>query len=109
MEPLGAEPENDGNPLFLTGDEQTIYFVSRRGLMKWEIGAPQWTTVYEHPNFYRQQVTALASPDERWITRLENGKIEIRGLSGGDWKPLISLGASNQIAFTPGWELARLS
>jgi hypothetical protein len=69
--------------------------MSPRGLKRWEIDASQWTTVYEGPNLNG------ASPDERWITRWNNPSIEIRPMSGGDWRPLVSAGKNSQVEFTP--------
>ena len=89
-----------GQYLFRARDDRSLYAATRQGLMRWEIGSQEWTMVSEAPNLYRGYSTGIASPDERWITRWENGKIEIRPMASGGWKPLPSLGSPNQIAFT---------
>jgi len=84
-EPLGTVPEGlkGATPRLLTRDDRAIYLTSAKlGLVRWEIGAPSWTTVCEGPDY------AWPSPDERWVARSEKGKIEIRPMSGGDWRPL---------------------
>lgn len=93
--PLPSPGEGFGQPFSLARDGRALYVASTKlGLRRWEIGAPQLTTVYEGAN-----VIGL-SPDERWIVRREQGRVvEIRPMSGGDWKPLISL-RENQFAFT---------
>jgi hypothetical protein len=67
-------------------------------LTRWEIAARQATKLDRTPGI---QVWAATSPDERWIARRENGKFEIRPISGGEWKPLVSVGGGQQTAFTP--------
>jgi Tol biopolymer transport system component len=85
-ESLGAVPEGllrDASPMLLSRDDVAIYFSSSKlGLVRWEPGAPTWTTVAEGPDF------TTPSPDERWVIRSENGRIEIRPMAGGDWRAL---------------------
>jgi hypothetical protein len=92
-EPLGSV---SGNYTFLFGspDDRAIYMAARGAseLIRWEIATRMATSM-------GRGTRVIASPDERWISRLEKGKIEIRPMNGGDWKPLISGGT--QIAFTP--------
>lgn len=83
-ESLGTIPDPGGDPLITARDDRSIYLQNKQGLMRWEIGASRLTTVYDSPDFY------LASPDERWITRLVNETVEIRPMSGGDWRQLVS-------------------
>jgi hypothetical protein len=79
---LGTVPEGlVAKPVLLARDDRAIYLgYGKLGLVRWEIGAPTWTSVYDG--------NAWPSPDERWILRSEKGKMEIRTMSGGDWRPL---------------------
>jgi len=92
--------EGSSAPLFLSHDDHSLYALSTKGLIRWEVGAAGWTMVTEAPNLMRDQFTAIASPDGRWITRRKDGKVEIRPITGGDWRPLISIASPNQMAFT---------
>jgi hypothetical protein len=56
---------------------------SKLGLVRWEIGSPTWTTLWDSAGY-----TTWPSPDERWIARKKNSKVEIRPMSGGDWRPV---------------------
>jgi len=87
--------------IFRSHDDRAIYMqrYPDSELIRWEIGTQQVTTLDRSPGLI--QAPGIASPDERWIARREKGKIEIRPMSGGDWKPLVSLGNTTQIAFTP--------
>jgi Tol biopolymer transport system component len=103
-EPLGDIPGLDATtvPVLLTNDDRTVYLSSqRRGLMRWEIGSTQPTTVLEGPNPSTSAYLAAISPDGRWVTRWENGNIEIRPVSGGDWRPLAPVEARTAAAYTP--------
>ena len=62
------------------------------GIARWEIGAQQETILGR---------AWAASPDERWIGRWEKEVIEIRPMSGGDWRTLVSFKNRSPIAFTP--------
>jgi hypothetical protein len=86
--------------LFRSPDDRAIYMALRPNaeLIRWEIATRQPASMGRGPSNIARWITA--SPDERWISRLEKGKIEIRPMHGGDWKPLIS-GGGTQIAFTP--------
>ncbi len=99
VERLGSLPGM--NPLLFTSpDDRAIYmrrWTPKDELIRWEIGTQQTTTLDQSPGLILE---GAASPDERWVARQEKGKIEIRPLSGGDWKPLSSFGGINQIAFT---------
>jgi hypothetical protein len=101
-ETVSAAPDFGGKAhgLFLTRDNRSIYLAFPDGLVRWPIGSPDVEKVFEGPVLPREQFLAIASPDERWITRQDVGKIMIRALAGGDWRLLVSLGASAPVAFT---------
>lgn len=100
VERLGSLPGN--NPLlFTSADDRAIYmrrWLPKDELTRWEIGTQQTTTLEQSPTLFR--TAGAASPDERWIAGREKGKIEIRPMSGGDWRPLTSFGGASQITFT---------
>ncbi len=112
-EPLGnVPPDIDAAalPVLLTDDDKAVYLASQKqGLLRWEIGAVQWTTVLPNPNGAQSMGYASVSPDMRWVTRWANGNVEIRPMPGGDWRPLVP--APNRMfpAFTPdgNWFLYR--
>ncbi len=79
-------------PLFAGRDGKAIYMHTSAGIARWEIGAQRETVLGR---------AWAASPDERWIARWEKEVIEIRSMSGGDWRTLVSLKNSSFIAFTP--------
>ena len=90
-----------GLNLFLFGEpsDQGIYMASRpqAELIRWEIATGQTTALGQGRVNMANWV--IASPDGRWITRLQDGKTEIRPVSRGDWKPLAPGGTQN--AFSP--------
>lgn len=88
-------------PVLLTDDDRAVYLESQKqGLVRWEIGATQSTTVLPNPNGVQSTFFASVSPDMRWTTRWENGNIEIRPMSGGDWRPLAPAPGRMNPAFT---------
>ncbi len=93
-ERLGPVPDLHGFnlPLFFSRDGKAIYMDTQAGIARWEIGAQQETVMDR---------ASAASPDARWVGRWENGVIEIRPMSGGDWRTLVSLKNWSPIAFTP--------
>ena len=88
-EPLGTIPAGlaDGSPAILSDDDRAIYLTMpsklfyESTLVRWEIGSPTWTTVYEDPGPHNVGL----SPDERWIIRSYG---ELRPMAGGDWRQL---------------------
>ncbi len=80
------------NPLFGSRDGKAIYASTNAGIVRWEIGAQHETVLGE---------ALAASPDERWIGRWKKEALEIRPMSGGDWRTLVSLNDRSPIAFTP--------
>jgi hypothetical protein len=86
--------------LFGSRDDRSIYMgvTPDAELVRWEIATQRTTKLGQgHSNLFNW---VSASPDGRWITRVEKGNTEIRPVSGGEWKVLVSGGAT-QIGFTP--------
>jgi hypothetical protein len=103
VEELGAVPgwDNSMLPVALADNDRAVYLSSRQsGLVRWEIGTAQTTAVLDDPIVAASARLIGVSPDARWVTRWENGWIEIRPLPGGDWKPLFRVQRDKQIAFT---------
>jgi len=110
VEPLGPEPEAwDGGVFFSSRDGRAIYmwrFLNPQApqpvpeLIRWDIGTRQATVVDRIPSPVNSGDWPGPDPDEHWIARRNKETLEIRPTSGGDWKPLISLGTT-QAAFTP--------
>jgi Tol biopolymer transport system component len=110
VEPLGPLAEAwDGGVFFSGRDDRAIYmwrFLSPPRpqqvpeLIRWDIGTREATVVDRIPGPYNGGDSLGPDPDEHWISRRNKEKLEIRPMSGGDWKPLISLGTT-QAAFTP--------
>ena len=69
-------------------------------LIRLGIGTREATVVDRIPGPYNGADWPGPDPDEHWIARRNKEKLEIRPMSGGDWKPLISLGTT-QAAFSP--------
>jgi Tol biopolymer transport system component len=72
-------------------DDQSLYFV--RGpetggaqMVRWDIASQQETLIDQYPD----KAWGEMSSDERWLIRVNDKSVEIRPLSGGDWKPLAS-------------------
>jgi Tol biopolymer transport system component len=84
-------------------DNQSLYIV--RGpetggaqMVRWDIASQQETLVDQYPD----QTWGEMSPDERWLIRMNRKSVEIRPMSGGDWKPLVSsLTQVGHVDFTP--------
>jgi serine/threonine protein kinase/WD40 repeat protein len=95
VERLGPVPHQRGFtlPLFASRNGKAIYLDTYTGMIaRWEIGTQQETVLGR---------AWAASPDERWLGRWERDVIEIRPMSGGDWRTLVSLKNWSPIAFTP--------
>jgi len=80
-------------------DDQAVYFGHmQRGLLRWDIGTRQetpldvWDGTFDAPRVSR---------DGGWLKRTAKGNLEVRSLSGGDWKSLQPLGSSTQSGFSP--------
>jgi hypothetical protein len=66
-------------------------------MLRWDIASQQETLVDQYPD----ETWGEMSSDERWLIRLTRGKIEIRPMSGGDWKPLVTrLDFTGHVDFT---------
>jgi Tol biopolymer transport system component len=99
VERLGSLPELR-QFYFRTGDDRAIYMLKSSPdayLIRWEVSTQQATTLDRSPGLHYALGVPFAV--ERWIARRDEGTIEIRPLSGGDWKRLISLNPA-QMAFT---------
>jgi Tol biopolymer transport system component len=85
--------------LFLSRDDRAIYMSGGPNLFRWEIDTQKATKVDFSPGRFTQ---TAASPDERWIAGRGNETIQIRPMSGGDWRRLVSVspGGASQMAFT---------
>jgi hypothetical protein len=84
-----------------TRDDRGLYmYRSTSGgweLLRWEIATGQ-EMILE-----RDTSPAKVSPDERWPSRWAKQNLQIRPVSGGDWKVVVSLKfqSSNHFNFTP--------
>jgi dipeptidyl aminopeptidase/acylaminoacyl peptidase len=72
-------------------DDQSLYII--RGpetaggkMVRWDIAPQQETLVDQYPD----ETWGEISSDERWLIRLNDKSLEIRPMSGGDWKPLVT-------------------
>jgi Tol biopolymer transport system component len=72
-------------------DNQSLYMV--RGVdipggqtVRWDIASQQETLLDQYPD----HTWGLTSSDERWLIRMNGKGVDIRPISGGDWKPLLS-------------------
>jgi hypothetical protein len=80
-------------------DDQAVYLgVPDRGVLRWDIGTRQETlldpgtdSAFDGPN---------VSPDGGWLGRIAKGNLEVRSLSGGDWKALLPLRSGSGFAFS---------
>jgi Tol biopolymer transport system component len=83
-------------------DDQSLYIV--RGpetggaqMVRWDIASQQETLLDQYPD----QTWGDMSRDERWLIRMNAKGIEIRPISSGDWKPLVSrLNHGGHVDFT---------
>jgi len=106
VEPLASEAVNNGGIFFSSRDDRAIYTwrMLREQpvpeLIRWDIATRQATVVDRIPGPISGGDWLGPDPDEHWIARRNKEKLEIRPMSGGDWKSLISLGTT-QTAFTP--------
>jgi WD40-like Beta Propeller Repeat len=106
LEPLASEAWSNGGAFFSSRDDRAIYMWRTLmeqpvpELIRWDIGTRETTVVDRIPGPYNGGDSLGPDPDEHWTSRREKGTLEIRPMSGGDWKPLISLGTT-QASFTP--------
>jgi Tol biopolymer transport system component len=83
-------------------DNQSLYIV--RGpetggaqMVRWDIASQQETLIDQYPD----KAWGEMSSDERWLIRVNGTGVEIRPISGGDWKPLVSrLNQGGHVDFT---------
>jgi len=59
-------------------------------LLRWEIATGRETALHQFPP--TAGGWGWESPDERWLIQRTPQNLQIRPISGGDWKPLVSLG-----------------
>jgi len=84
-------------------DDQSLYMVrgeSEPGgqMVRWDIASQQETLLDQYPD----QTWGEMSSDERWLIRMNRKSVEIRPMSGGDWKPLVShITQVGHVDFTP--------
>jgi Tol biopolymer transport system component len=82
-------------------DGRAVYFcrtTGEQGLIRWDIGTHQETLLEPLTSFPPD--SAHLSWDGNWLRRIANGNLEIRSLSGGEWKPLLPLRAGSQSIFS---------
>jgi hypothetical protein len=99
---LGVLPGTDEwGPVFSSADDRAIYFGRDPGdeLVRWDVSTQQATTV-DRITGWGLFGFVIPDPDAHWIGRRNKDTTEIRPLSGGEWKPLISASPTH-IAFTP--------
>jgi Tol biopolymer transport system component len=86
-------------------DDQALYLAkfAEKGeegsIVRWDLATHQETAVSAAPLHYGVDWSFL---DNRWLVRLSQ-KLSIRPLSGGDWKPVVSLasGPNGHVTCTP--------
>jgi Tol biopolymer transport system component len=106
VESLASEKWGNGGAFFSSPDDKAIYMWRMLGqqpvpeLIRWDIGTRQATVVDRIPGPVNSGDWPGPDPDKHWIARRNKEKLEIRPMSGGDWKPLISLDTT-QAAFSP--------
>ena len=82
-------------------DDLALYLVKRaspQSLLRWELAS------HEESVLAQTDLTAaivLPSPDERWLIRHSYRSLDIRPMSGGDWKPLVSTNTNPQNTSMP--------
>ena len=95
VERVGAVTSG-GIPFFAGHDDGSLYIAQGDSLIRWQINTGQKTTLDRIPGY---PFGGVPIPNEHWMARRDKDTIEIRSMSGGDWKPLISLDPT-QMAFT---------
>jgi len=86
-----------GKVFFASPDDKVLYLMRPNELFRWDTATQQETTLEWITGFGSKGVPV---PTQQWHARHENGRLEIRPASGGDWKPLISL-RQTQSDFSP--------
>jgi len=87
---------------YLSHDDKSLYIVkggidAGGQMVRWEVASHQETVLEQFP----PQSWGEMSSDERWLIRATAKNLDIRPLSGGDWKPLVSrLTQSGHVDFT---------
>ena len=82
-------------------DDLALYLVKRaspQSLLRWEVASHQESVVAQTD---LSAAIILPSPDERWLIRHANRSLDIRPMSGGDWKPLVSTNTNPQNTSMP--------
>jgi dipeptidyl aminopeptidase/acylaminoacyl peptidase len=82
-------------------DDQALYLGDPdRGVLRWDIGTRQETLL--EPGWNSNTFDSpVVSQDGGWLERIAKGNVEVRSLSGGDWKPLLPLRSGSQCGFSP--------
>jgi Tol biopolymer transport system component len=84
-------PSRDDLALYLSGGNE------EEEILRLDIATGQETTLERFPS----GVWGLVSPDERWLIRKGAKGADIRPMSGGDWKALVSSNTSAQDSAAP--------
>jgi serine/threonine protein kinase/Tol biopolymer transport system component len=87
---LVERPSGDGRFLYLMGSARHRWITSR-----WEIATGRETILDEEPDFW-----AFVSPDEHWLARSNALQIDLRPISGGNWRTL-AITSSTHLTITP--------
>jgi Tol biopolymer transport system component len=96
-ERIGSVPGRN-HVLFGSANDATLYLGSNSAqLIRWDVATGLTAVLGQGRGTFVFWVTA--SPDGRWISRVDRGRTEVMSVSGGEWKPLIS-GGGTEIAFT---------
>jgi Tol biopolymer transport system component len=78
-----------------------LYLVKRaspQSLLRWEVASHEESVVAQTD---LSAAIILPSPDERWLIRHSYHSLDIRPMSGGDWKPLVSANTNTQHVDAP--------
>jgi len=95
-----------GSPLFVeypSRDDRALYLIrggngdKEEEVLRWDIATQRETPLEKLP----LDSVGFVSQDERWLMGMDKQGLKIRPVSGGDWKPLVSLDFTIQLNATP--------
>ena len=103
VERLGRFPASIAAVLGPSGDDRALFLLriaKEKTTVRWDIATGRETILDKDPA--KDDYATLVSPDNKWLARTDHFEIEVKPMSGADWKPLVSSHFEHtQFKFTP--------
>ena len=86
-----------------SGDDRALFLLKlakEKTTVRWDIATGRETILDKGPA--NDDYPTLISPDKQWLARIDHYEVDVKPVSGVDWKPLVSSRLEQtQFIFTP--------